>query len=62
MAWPGGCFDGLIDELLGQIPPVDFHAPVSFPLLVLVICQLLGVPFDDPIRRTFPGTLPNSSR
>jgi cytochrome P450 len=39
--------DGLIDELTRQTPPVDFHATVSFPLPVLVICQLLGVPFDD---------------
>jgi cytochrome P450 len=39
--------DGLIDGLLRATPPVDFHAAVSFPLPVLVICQLLGVPFDD---------------
>jgi len=39
--------DGLIDGLLRQTPPVDFHAAVSFPLPVLVICQLLGVPFAD---------------
>ncbi len=39
--------DGLIDDLLRELPPVDFHAAVSFPLPVLVICQLLGVPFED---------------
>jgi len=39
--------DGLIDDLLRATPPVDFHAAVSFPLPVLVICQLLGVPFED---------------
>lgn len=39
--------DRLIEDLLGQTPPVDFHAAVSFPLPVLVICQLLGVPFED---------------
>jgi cytochrome P450 len=39
--------DGLIDDLLELTPPADFHAAVSFPLPVLVICQLLGVPFED---------------
>src|SRR5262249_54919109 len=39
--------DGLLDQLLEQRPPADFHAAVSFPLPVLVICQLLGVPFED---------------
>ncbi len=39
--------DGLIEALLRETPPVDFHAAVSFPLPVLVICQLLGVPFED---------------
>src|SRR5919202_3870532 len=36
--------DRLFDAMLIQAPPVDFHAAVSFPLPVLVICQLLGVP------------------
>jgi cytochrome P450 len=27
--------------------PVDLHHHLSFPLPVLVICELLGVPFDD---------------
>jgi cytochrome P450 len=39
--------DGLLDGLLRQAPPVDFHAAVSFPLPALVICQLLGVPYED---------------
>jgi cytochrome P450 len=39
--------DELIYDLLRQTPPLDFHGAVSFPLPVLVICQLLGVPFED---------------
>jgi pentalenolactone synthase len=38
---------GLLDELGKQIPPVDFHERVSVPLPVLVICELLGVPYED---------------
>jgi cytochrome P450 len=38
---------GLLDELGEQVAPVDFHARVSFPLPVLVICELLGVPYED---------------
>lgn len=38
---------GLLDELGKQDPPVDFHERVSFPLPVLVICELLGVPYED---------------
>lgn len=39
--------DGLLGDLLRKHPPADFHAAVSFPLPVLVICELLGVPFED---------------
>ena len=38
---------GLLDELGQQTPPVDFHERVSFPLPVLVTCELLGVPYED---------------
>jgi cytochrome P450 len=38
---------GLLDELAKQVSPVDFHERVSFPLPVLVICELLGVPYED---------------
>ena len=39
--------DGLLEEMGRQIPPVDFHEAVSFPLPALVICELLGVPYAD---------------
>jgi pentalenolactone synthase len=38
---------GLLDDLLRQGPPADLHEGLSFPLPVLVICELLGVPFAD---------------
>ncbi|HLH71164.1 MAG TPA: cytochrome P450 [Candidatus Dormibacteraeota bacterium] len=43
--------EGLVDELLTALarrsPPVDLHEALSFPLPVLVICELLGVPSAD---------------
>jgi cytochrome P450 len=39
--------DGLLDALGQRIPPVDFHEAISFPLPALVICELLGVPYED---------------
>lgn len=39
--------DELLDGLCGQSPPVDFHEAVSFPFPALVICELLGVPYED---------------
>jgi cytochrome P450 len=39
--------DRLLDELGSRTPPVDLHEALSFPLPVLVICELLGVPYDD---------------
>jgi pentalenolactone synthase len=42
-----GLVDGLLDRLQGMAPPVDFHEAFSFPLPVLVICELLGVPYED---------------
>lgn len=43
--------DGLVDLLLGRMagltPPVDLHRQLSLPLPVMVICELLGVPYQD---------------
>ncbi len=43
----------LLDQLTEQTPPVDLHEALSFPLPVLVICELLGVPYAD--REKFRG-------
>jgi cytochrome P450 len=37
----------LVDELAAQGPPADLHASIAVPLPILVICELLGVPYDD---------------
>ena len=39
--------DGLLDEMARRTPPVDLHEALSFPLPALVICELLGVPYED---------------
>jgi len=38
---------GLLDELAEQGPPADLHAKLALPLPILVICELLGVPYRD---------------
>jgi pentalenolactone synthase len=38
---------GLLDELTAQGPPADLHAQLALPLPILVICELLGVPYSD---------------
>ncbi|MBV8928157.1 MAG: cytochrome P450, partial [Mycobacteriaceae bacterium] len=38
---------GLLDELAAQGPPADLHAALAVPLPILVICELLGVPYGD---------------
>jgi len=41
--------DGLLDEVEHGGSPVDLHEAFSFPLPVLVICDLLGVPYEDHV-------------
>lgn len=38
---------GLLNELAEQGPPADLHAQLALPLPILVICELLGVPYSD---------------
>ena len=45
-----GCFAAMERARRGD-EPVDLHEHLSFPLPVLVICELLGVPYED--RDTF---------
>ncbi|MFB8443537.1 cytochrome P450 [Streptomyces niveus] len=39
--------DGLLDEMEKLDGPVDLNTALAFPLPVMVICELLGVPFED---------------
>src|SRR5262249_57299599 len=43
----GVVVDQLLTALAAMTPPVDLHEALSFPLPVLVICELLGVPYED---------------
>lgn len=40
----------LCDRLVAQTPPVDLHEALALPLPLLVICELLGVPYADRTR------------
>ncbi len=37
----------LLDRLAGHGPPADLHQALALPLPILVICELLGVPYAD---------------
>ncbi|HET6732097.1 cytochrome P450 [Mycobacterium sp.] len=37
----------LLDELAEHGSPADLHAALAVPLPILVICELLGVPYED---------------
>ncbi|MGE5288806.1 MAG: hypothetical protein ACM3ML_16730 [Micromonosporaceae bacterium] len=37
----------LLDRLAGQGSPADLHQALALPLPILVICELLGVPYAD---------------
>ncbi|GLF95637.1 cytochrome P450 [Streptomyces yaizuensis] len=39
--------DELLDGMEKLSPPVDLNPTFAFPLPVMVICELLGVPFED---------------
>lgn len=39
--------DGMIDDMLKLTPPVDFVKVMALPTASLIICELLGVPYQD---------------
>ncbi|MDI5976929.1 cytochrome P450 [Amycolatopsis magusensis] len=39
--------DGLVDAMIAKGPPGDLVADFALPLPITVICELLGVPFED---------------
>jgi len=39
--------EGLLDQLVADGSPADLHAKLALPLPLLVICELLGVPYRD---------------
>jgi cytochrome P450 len=45
--------DGLLDEMIATGPPADLMESLSWPLPITVICEMLGVPYED--REKFRG-------
>lgn len=45
--------DGLIDAMVAQGPPADLVEGLAMPLPITVVCDLLGMPYEDvePVRR-----------
>ncbi|WP_435118681.1 cytochrome P450 [Amycolatopsis thermoflava] len=41
--------DGLVDAMLDQGPPADLVEAFALPVPVTVICELLGVPYEDRV-------------
>jgi len=39
--------DGLLDRMAGPGPPADLVAGLALPMPITVICELLGVPYED---------------
>ncbi|WP_433352606.1 cytochrome P450 [Microtetraspora malaysiensis] len=39
--------EALLDRMAAQGPPADLHGNLSAPLPIHVICELLGVPYED---------------
>jgi len=39
--------DGLLDAMAAQGPPADLVARFAFPLPITVLCDLLGMPYED---------------
>lgn len=45
--WVEKLTDRLLDDLARRTPPADLHDALSLPLPVLVICELIGIPYED---------------
>ncbi|WP_367131349.1 cytochrome P450 [Saccharothrix sp. HUAS TT1] len=39
--------DGLLDEMEAQGPPADLVEALAMPLPITIICEMLGVPYED---------------
>lgn len=55
--------DNMIDEMLKLPPPVDFVTVMALPTASLIICELLGVPYQDsPFIQSRTDTVLDRSR